>query len=137
MKICHVCMAECEENEEFCPVCGALLNDEDNEEVIAEKEKESENEIIKNPILLATFDDVVNAEIFKDILTENGIRYSGNAAPDESSLKVVFGVGLVADDIFVDESDFDEADKLYNEFLENPPEFEEVFDDSFEPEEEI
>ena len=137
MKICHVCLAECEENAEFCPVCGALLNDEDNEEVIAEKEKESENEIIKNPVLLATFDDVVNAEIFKDILTENGIRYSGNAAPDESSLKVVFGVGLVADDIFVDESDFDEADKLYNEFLENPPEFEEVFDDSFEPEEEI
>ena len=33
MIICHVCAAECEDEAELCPVCGAVLNRPETEEV--------------------------------------------------------------------------------------------------------
>ena len=62
MKVCHVCKAECDDAAELCPVCGADLT----AEIAAEKEKEEK--IINTPVLLATLDDVVSAEILKDLL---------------------------------------------------------------------
>lgn len=132
MKKCHVCMTECGDNAEVCPICGAFLTEDD----IVNEEQE-EQLVIDNPVLLATFDDVVAAEIFKDILKDNGIPCTSDKPDGEASLRVVFGAGFAADDVYVDESDFEKAESLYKEFSENPPEAETVFDDSFESEEEI
>ena len=61
MKICHVCKAECEDNAELCPVCGADLT-------VNTKEEEAGEIILNKPVLLASLDDVVSSEILKDLL---------------------------------------------------------------------
>ena len=110
MKICHVCKAECEDNAEFCPVCNANLETADN----------TEEYIVENPILVASFEDFVSAEIFMDILNENGIEFTC----DQPEIRVTFGGGLVANNIFVDEKNFEEAKKLYDDFSQS----ESIFD---------
>lgn len=125
MKICHVCGIECDDSQEICLVCGADLTGEHDEA------EETENvQITAEPVLLATFEDVVSAEIFKDILTDNQIPYSLGEESD-SGMQVTFGGGFAADEIYVDKSDFEKAEALYNEFLESEAEFqgEFVFDD--------
>ena len=130
MNTCHVCLMECEDFEELCPLCGAVLK---SEEVLEETLNEFEGEIVlEKPVLLASFDDVVSAEIFKDILKDNKIPYSCGGAGEEGALKMMFGGSIMADDVYVDESDFDAADKLYTDFIENPPEIsEDFFSDDF------
>ena len=119
MKVCHVCKAQCEDFAELCPICGADLSEyEENSAVAVERS-------VEQPVLLASMEDVVSAEILKDILSSNGIPYSSGEAEDEGSMRVVFGGGFVADDIYVDAADFEAAEKLYNEFLESEPEFSE------------
>ena len=121
MKECHVCRAVCEDNAELCHVCGADLaafDDEINNETARE---------IKNPVLVATVEDVVSAEIFKDILKDNGIIFSCSDEEDEGGMKVVFGGGFVSVDIYVDNSDFEAANALYTEFLESETEFDGEF----------
>ena len=127
MKICHVCGVECEDNAELCSVCGADLTQS--------TETQDEN-IIKKPVLLATFEDVVSAEIFKDILTDNGIPYSCDGDNNEGVMQVTFGGSFVSENIYVDEANLEKANNLYNEFIENEPEFdgEFVFDEEFEEE---
>ena len=126
MKICHVCKAECDDFAELCPVCGADLT-------VDNKEEEATEEIIlNNPVLLATVDDVVSSEILKDLLKENGIPFTC-ASDDAGTLRVTFGGSFVADDIYVDDSDFEKASQVYEEFLNSEPEFEEeFFDEEFE-----
>lgn len=130
MKICHVCKVECEDNAELCPICGADLTQ--NAEEITEEIVE-----IKNPVLLASIEDVVSAEIFKDILNDSGILFSCSEA-NEEGIKVVFGGGLISEDIYVDEKDFEIAQRLYAEFLESEEQFEDGFfvDEEFEGTEE-
>ncbi len=119
MKICHVCGIECDDSQEVCLVCGADLTE--SEPVLDENGQASINE----PVLVATFEDVVSSEIYRDILTDNGIPYSmGN---DEGAIVVMFGGGFSADEIYVDKRDFEKAEALYNDFMENQPEFEEDF----------
>ncbi len=125
MKICHVCNFECEENAELCPICGADLTN------TAESEKNSK-EVVIEPVLLATIEDIVSAEIFKDILTENKIPHS--CSDDEDGIKVVFGGGLAAVDIYVDKSHFETAQSIYEEFLNSNIEFDGEFEDIFEEE---
>lgn len=125
MKNCHVCNFECEDNAELCPVCGADLNFVPNEE---------EEVVVIEPVLLGSFDDVVLAEIFCDILIENKIPFS-KGEDGEVTMKVLFGGGFVAVDIYVDKKDFDKANELYLEFLNNKPEFEDFFDEELEEEE--
>ena len=125
MKNCHVCNFECEDNAELCPVCGADLNFVPNEE---------EEVVVFEPVLLGSFDDVVLAEIFCDILIENKIPFS-KGEDGEVTMKVLFGGGFVAVDIYVDKKDFDKANELYLEFLNNKPEFEDFFDEELEEEE--
>lgn len=124
MKICHVCKAECEDNAELCPVCGADLtfNSEDGE---------TEEIILNNPVLLASVEDVVSAEILKDLLKENGIPFSCDS-DEEGTLKVNFGGSFTADDIYVDDSDFEKANRLYEDFLNSEPTFDEDFFDEAE-----
>ena len=119
MKICHVCGIECDDSQEVCLVCGADLTES---EAVSE---ENGATVINEPVLVATFEDVVSSEIFRDILTDNGIPYSmGN---DDGAIVVMFGGGFSTDEIYVDKCDFDKAEALYNDFLENQPEFEEDF----------
>lgn len=129
MKICHVCKAECADEAELCPVCGAELDRE-----IEEQQSESEEVIIKTPLLLATVEDIVSAEILKDLLTESGIKYSSDSA--EETMHIGFGGALSADDIYVDESDFEAASVIYEDFLNSEADFEEdFFDETENPEE--
>ncbi len=123
MKICHVCSAECEDNAELCPVCGADLTPERQEEEI-----QAEEIVLNKPVLLATLDDVVSAEILRDLLTENNIPFSCDSE-DEGTLKVTFGGSFISDDIYVDESDFERANQIYEDFLNSEPTFEEDFFD--------
>lgn len=123
MKICHVCSAECEDNAELCPVCGADLTLERQEEEI-----QAEEIVLNKPVLLATLDDVVSAEILRDLLTENNIPFSCDSE-DEGTLKVTFGGSFISDDIYVDESDFERANQIYEDFLNSEPTFEEDFFD--------
>lgn len=139
MKICHVCKAECDESIELCPVCGADLSDY-KEEITEEVKEVSETEEIKekviiNPVLLVSLDDVVSAEIFKDILTTNDIPYACSSDTN-GNMRVVFGGGLASDDIYVDSTDIEKANELYAEFLESEPEFDdEFFEGEFKEEE--
>jgi len=129
MKHCHVCKTECEDSAELCPLCGADLSREVEETEKAESEKTEINE----PVLLATFEDIVSSEIFRDILTENGILYSCDG---EDAMRVTFGGGFVSQDIFVDASDLAQAEQLYNEFLDSEVSFDGEFDEEFFEEEE-
>ena len=125
MKICHVCKAECEDETELCPVCGADLTG-------GEEENSEEEIVINNPVLLATVDDVVSSEILKDLLKENGILFTCDS-DEEGTLKVTFGGSFIADDIYVDESDFERASQIYDDFLNSEPEFDgEFFDEERE-----
>ncbi len=85
MKNCHVCNQLCDDNAELCPICGAWLTD--NDAVVEDAENPVEERKIE-PVLLATFEDLVSAEIFKDVLTDNKIPYSDS---QEDTMRVVFG----------------------------------------------
>ncbi len=119
MKICHVCGFECTDEQEVCLVCGADLT---QTEV---KKEEKIKDTITEPVLLASFEDVVSAEIFRDILTDNEIPYS--MGEDNGSVRVTFGGGFTADEIYVDKANFEKAEALYNEFLESEAEFQGEF----------
>lgn len=132
MKICHVCKVECEDSAELCPVCGAVLRDE-----ALENAEEVKEDIIKKPTILATMEDVVSAEILKDILGDNGILFSCDGNGNDGAMQVIFGGNFVAEEIYVDESDFEAANKLYNEFLESEANMENqfIFEDEISEEE--
>lgn len=123
MKVCHVCLTECEDFYDLCPLCGADLRVEAEAEL---ENTDAEEKVVHRPVLLASMEDIVSAEIFKDILKDNGIPY---VCPDseEGTMRVLFGGAFVADDIYVDSSDFEAADKLYTEFLNSEEEFDGEF----------
>lgn len=121
MKLCHVCLAECEDNAELCPICGADLT------------AEATGEGLEHPVLLARVDDVVAAEILMDMLSEGGVPYSIGNEGEDIAVKVCFGGGFCAQEFFVDASDYEEAEKIYSEFLKVEAESEEGFlEDDFE-----
>jgi len=123
MKICHVCKEVCEDFVELCPVCGADLSEiEEDNNGIAEEITE-----ITDPVLVATIEDVVSAEIFGDILSDNGVLFSTSEEEENGGMRVVFGGGFASVDIYVDEKQFETAKKLYDEFLESENSFDEDF----------
>lgn len=124
MKICHVCKAECDDFAELCPICGAELVQNDEAE-------QSEDIVLENPVLAVSVEDVVTAEIYRDILKENGILFTCDSE-EQGTMKVLFGGGFVAEDIYVEEADLERAQQLYDEVLNSEPEFE--FEDEFEDE---
>ena len=132
MKTCHVCNSICDDAAELCPLCGADLSISQ-----AETAEDREEKIIENPVLLATLDDVVSAEILRDILNSNGIpNTSGDT--EGGSMRVLFGGGFIAEEIYVDKSDFEKADELYNQFLETDTGLEDgFFEDDFDSDEDI
>ena len=129
MIICHVCNAECEDGLELCPICGAEL------QVVAEQmEGKEESSIMENPTILTSFEDIVSAEIFKDILKDNGIPFTSSSDMGDNSIQVVFGGNFVAEDIYVSEKDFEKANELYEEFLNSEADFEGEFIEEIEEE---
>ncbi len=127
MKICHVCKNEWENETEICPNCGADLTVTPNEET-------EEAPLMENPTFLAAFEDVISAEIFIDILTDNAISFTSSSQMGEIALQVTFGGGLVSEDIFVAEKDLEKATELYEEFLEAEKEYKAEFIDDDEDE---
>ena len=123
MKICHVCAAECSDDAELCPVCGA--------ELTVDNDEKSDDIILENPVLAASVEDVVTAEIYRDILRENGIHFTCDEENDEGTMRVVFGGGFVAVDIYVAEENLEEAQRIYDEVLNAEPQFS---DEDFEEE---
>ena len=119
MIICHVCKVECSDDAELCPVCGAVLKKVEEVEV-------EETNVIENPTLLASFEDIISAEIFKDILKDNEIPFSSSQAED-TSIQVVFGGGFVAEEIYVADADLEKANELYEEFLNTEIQFDDDF----------
>lgn len=119
MKMCHVCLYNCDDEAEICPVCGAELKGDEEVPVAGESENSA---VIKNPVIVASVDSPVTAEIFKDILTENGIAYSDDSSGD--IMHVGFGGSYFAVDIYVDEKDLDAAQELYKNLTENELSFE-------------
>ena len=128
MKECHVCLYMCEDSEEICPVCGAELRDEPEQTEENVTESTGEEVSINNPVLAASADSPVTAEIFKDILAENGIAYSVDEKGD--IMHVGFGGSYFAVDIYVDEKDVDLAKELYRNLSESEADFGEF--DGFE-----
>ena len=139
MKICHVCKLECDDNVELCPKCGADLTQvevqdtkEKIKEEILEQEVQEDSEKTDTLVLLATMEDIVSAEIFKDILTDNNISYSCPNQDDET-MRVTFGGGFASCEIYVNNDDFDIAENLYKDFLSSESTFDEdLFDESEE-----
>lgn len=128
MKICHVCKKEWEDETEICPVCGADLTN------VPQEKPQEESDIMVNPTLLTSFEDIISAEIFMDILTDNEIPFASSSQMGESALQVTFGGGLVSEDIYVAEADLEKARELYEEFLNSDSEFQNEFFDDIEDE---
>ena len=139
MKNCQVCGFECENDAEVCLVCGAELKTfeayeqelKEAEELEAKKAAE-EALIVKNPVLAASVDNVVAAEIYKDVLRDNGIIFTCDESED--AMQIVFGGGFSAQEIYVNESDLEIAQQLYENVVNADIEF---GDDLFEEFEEF
>ncbi len=124
MKKCHVCGVECENDAEVCVVCGAELKTFEMYERELEEEKQREAEealIVKKPVLAATVDNVVAAEIYKDVLRDSNIIFTCDESDD--SMQIVFGGGFSAVEIYVNESDLEIAQQLYENVVNAPVEF--------------
>lgn len=139
MKNCHVCGYACENDAEVCLLCGAELKTfeayeqelKEAEELEAKKAAE-EALIVKNPVLAASVDNVVAAEIYKDVLRDNGIIFTCDESED--AMQIVFGGGFSAQEIYVNESDLEIAQQLYENVVNADIEF---GDDLFEEFEEF
>ena len=142
MKNCHVCGFACENDAEICVVCGAELKTfeayekelREAEELKAKQEAE-EALIVKKPVLAASVDNIVAAEIYKDVLRDNGIVFTCDESED--AMQIVFGGGFNVQEIYVNESDLEIAQQLYENVISAEMEFsDEDFEDFEEFEEE-
>ena len=139
MKNCHVCGFACDNDAEICALCGAELKTfemyeqelKESEEREAEKTAE-EALIVKNPVLAASVDNVVTAEIYKDVLRDNGIVFTCDESED--ALQIVFGGGFNAQEIYVNESDLEIAQQLYDNVVNAQMDFDDEEFDDFEEE---
>ncbi len=142
MKNCHVCGFACENDADVCTLCGAELKTfeayeqelKEAEELEAKKAAE-EALIVKNPVLAASVDNVVAAEIYKDVLRDNNIVFTCDESED--AMQIVFGGGFSAQEIYVNEKDLEIAQQLYETVVNAEMEFgDEDFEDFEEFEEE-
>lgn len=136
MKNCHVCGFACENDAEICSLCGAELKtfeayEQEMKEAEERKAQEAAEEalIIKQPVLAASVENVVTAEIYKDVLRDNGIHFTCDESDD--AMQIVFGGGFTAVEIYVNETDLEKAQELYAEVENSQTEFEDFdgFDD--------
>lgn len=142
MKNCHVCGFACDNDADICALCGAELKTfemyeqelKEAEELEAKKAAE-EALIVKKPVLAASVDNVVAAEIYKDVLRDNGIVFTCDESDD--AMQIVFGGGFNAQEIYVNESDLEIAQQLYENVVNAQMDFDDAdFEDALEFEEE-
>ena len=141
MKTCHVCGFACENDAEICTLCGAELKTfemyekelKEAEEQEAQKAAE-EALIVKKPVLAASVDNVVAAEIYKDVLRDSGIIFSCDESDD--AMQIVFGGGFSAQEIYVNEEDLEIAQQLYENVINAQMDFGDEFEEFEEFEEE-
>ena len=134
MKNCHVCGSVCDNDAEICLLCGAELKTfeayeqeiREAEELAAKKAAE-EALIVKKPVLAASVDNIVAAEIYKDVLRDNGIVFTCDESED--SMQIVFGGGFTAQEIYVNEGDLEIAQQLYENVVNAQMDFD---DDDFD-----
>ena len=137
MKTCHVCGFACDNDAEICALCGAELKTfeayeqelREAEERAAEKAAE-EALIIKKPVLAASVDNVVAAEIYKDVLRDNGIVFTCDESDD--AMQIVFGGGFNAQEIYVNEDDLEIAQQLYENVVNAQMDFDDQDFEGFE-----
>lgn len=139
MKNCHVCGVACENDVEICPVCGAELKtfEEYEKDIKAAEERAAEEEaaaalIIKNPVLAASVENVVEAEIYKDVLRDSNIHFTCDETDD--GMHIVFGGNFSAQKIYVDESDLEIAQQLYDNVINAQMNFDDEDFEEFEEE---
>ena len=133
MKTCHVCGFACENDAEICTLCGAELKTfemyekelKEAEEQEAQKAAE-EALIVKKPVLAASVDNVVAAEIYKDVLRDSGIIFTCDESDD--AMQIVFGGGFSAQEIYVNEEDLEIAQQLYENVINAQMDFGDEFD---------
>ena len=137
MKNCHVCGFACENDADICVLCGAELKTfEDYEkelkatEELETKKAAEEALIVKKPVLAASVDNVVVAEIYKDVLRDNGIVFTCDERED--AMQIVFGGGFSAQEIYVNESDLEIAQQLYENVVNAQMDFAEEDFEGFE-----
>lgn len=118
MKTCHVCGFACDNDAEICALCGAELKTFEmyEQELKEAEEREAQKAaeealIVKKPVLAASVDNVVAAEIYKDVLRDNGIVFTCDESDD--AMQIVFGGGFNAQEIYVNEQDLEIAQQLY------------------------
>ena len=137
MKNCHVCGFACDNDAEICALCGAELKTfelyeqelKEAEELEA-KQAAEEALIVKNPVLAASVDNVVAAEIYKDVLRDNGIIFTCDESDD--AMQIVFGGGFNAQEIYVNEADLEVAQQLYENVVNAQMDFDDEDFDGFE-----
>lgn len=141
MKKCHVCGFSCENDADICSVCGAELKTFEayEQELKLAEEQEAQRAaeealIVKNPLLAASVENVVLAEIYKDVLRDSNILFTCDES--DSSMQITFGGGFSAVDIYVDESNLEVAQALYENVVNAPTEFDDEDFDGFEETEE-
>lgn len=145
MKTCHVCGFACDNDAEICALCGAELKTFEmyEQELKEAEEREAQKAaeealIVKKPVLAASVDNVVAAEIYKDVLRDNGIVFTCDESDD--AMQIVFGGGFNAQEIYVNEQDLEIAQQLYENVVNAQMDFDgeefDEFDDSEEFEEE-
>jgi len=137
MKNCHVCGFACENDAENCMLCGAELKTfEAYEQELKEAEKREAEKaaeealIIKKPVLAASVDNVVAAEIYKDVLRDNGILFTCDDS--EEAMQIVFGGGFSAVEIYVNEKDLEIAQQLYENVVSAQMDFDDADFEDFE-----
>ena len=137
MKTCHVCGFACDNDAEICALCGAELKTFEmyEQELKEAEEREAQKAaeealIVKNPVLAASVDNVVAAEIYKDVLRDNGIVFTCDESDD--AMQIVFGGGFNAQEIYVNEQDLEIAQQLYENVVNAQMNFDDCEFDDFE-----
>lgn len=135
MKICHVCGACCEDEAELCYVCGAeFLSDDETDANIDGEDFEA---VLTEPVLAASLEDLVSAQIFCDMLAENRIPYSMGDDTDNIGMQIAFGGAFAEIDIYVDKANYKRAQEVYEQFMSEEQQIEDFDDfDDFEDEQE-
>ncbi len=137
MKNCHVCGFACDNDAEICALCGAELKTfeayeqelREAEELKAKQEAE-EALIVKNPVLAVSVDNIVAAEIYKDVLRDNGIVFTCDESED--AMQIVFGGGFSVQEIYVNDSDLEIAQQLYENVVNAQMDFDDGDFEDFE-----
>lgn len=136
MKTCHVCGFACDNDAEICALCGAELKTFEmyEQELKEAEEREAQKAakealIVKKPVLAASVDNVVAAEIYKDVLRDNGIVFTCDESDD--AMQIVFGGGFNAQEIYVNEQDLEIAQQLYENVVNAQMDFDDCEFDEF------